>query len=126
MDSLEYIDAYFGGEFSAEETNQFEKKIQEDPAFADEVAYYLSARVGLKEINEEERKTRFREIYERGVRGEEMGRVTERRGGVRRMGSRRWFSLAAAAAVLAVVVLAWLLFLRPADPSGLADSYMRK
>src|SRR5580658_123392 len=116
MDSLEYIDAYFGGDFSPEETNQFEKRIQEDPAFAGEVAYYLTARVAAKEAGVEERKARFRELYRQGTRREP----------VIKMNSRRWFPVAAAAAILAVVALAWLLFLRPADPSRLAGRYIRQ
>jgi tetratricopeptide (TPR) repeat protein len=116
MDSLEYIDAYFGGEFSAEETSQFEKRIQEDPAFADEVAYYLAAYATIKEANIDMRKARFREMY---VQGE--GRMQ-----VRRMNSGRWFPVLAAAAILGIVALVWVLFLTPADPSRLADRYIRE
>jgi tetratricopeptide (TPR) repeat protein len=131
MDSLEYIDAYYGGELSAEETSQFEKRIQEDPTFADEVAYYLGARVAFKEANVEERKIRFRELYRQGAGREEKRQEGLRRGGVRlggvrRMHSRKWLPYAAAAAILAIVALSWLLFLRPADPSRLADRYIRQ
>lgn len=125
MDSLEYIDAYYGGEFSPEETSQFEKRIQEDPAFADEVAYYLGARVAFKEVNIEERKKRFRELYRQGAGRDEGRGGGERRGEPRWMDSRRWLSVAAAA-ILVIVALSWLLFLRPADPSRLADRYIRE
>ena len=125
MDSLEYIDAYFGGEFSPEETNQFEKRIQDDPVFAEEVADYLSARVAAKEINDEERKRRFRELY-RGETGREMRSDGDGLGAVRKMNSRRWVPVAAAAAILAVVALAWLLLFRPANPSRLAERYIRE
>jgi tetratricopeptide (TPR) repeat protein len=126
MDSLEYIDAYFGGEFSPEETNQFEKRIQEDPVFADEVAYFLSARAAFKEVNVEERKARFREIYAKGVNRGEAGLPRIGREGVRRMNPGRWVPITAAAAILAIVAMAWLLFLRPAGPSSLADTYIRQ
>ena len=63
MDSLEYIDSYFGGGFSPEEAGRFEQRIQEDPAFAAEVAYYISARAALKEARSEEGIARFGEIY---------------------------------------------------------------
>jgi tetratricopeptide (TPR) repeat protein len=116
MDSLEYIDAYFGGEFSKEETGQFEKRIQEDPAFAEEVAYFLSARAAFKEVNLEERKARFRELHQQGT-----GRKV-----VIKMDSRRWRPVAAAAAILALVAMSWLLFLRPDGPSSLAGTYIRQ
>jgi len=116
MDSLEYIDAYFGGEFPLEEASRFEKRIQEDPAFAEEVAYYLGARTALKEVYDKERKARFRDLYRQGARPAE----------VRRMNPRRWLPSAAAAALLALIVLSWLLFLRPAEPSRLADRYIRQ
>jgi tetratricopeptide (TPR) repeat protein len=116
MDSLEYIDAYFSGEFPLEEASRFEKRIQEDPAFAEEVAYYLGARTALKEVHNEERKARFRELYRRGARPAK----------VRRMNPRRWLPAAAAAVLLALIVLSWLLFLRPAEPSRLADRYIRQ
>jgi tetratricopeptide (TPR) repeat protein len=116
MDNLEYIDAYFGGEFSSEETNQFEKKIQDDPVFAKEVAHYLGILSSLREVADEERKSRFRELYRQG----------NGRGKVSKMDTRRWAPVGVAAAILAVVALAWLLFLRPADPARLADGYIRQ
>ena len=63
MDSLEYIDAYFRGEAPQEETRQFEQRIQDDPAFAEEVAFYLTAREASKEELVEERKRDFRALY---------------------------------------------------------------
>ncbi|HXB08145.1 MAG TPA: hypothetical protein VNW04_13540 [Puia sp.] len=116
MDSLDYIDAFFGGEFPPEEAGRFEKRLQEDPAFAEEVAGYLGARMTLKEANIEERKARFRELYRQGAGPAE----------VRRMDARRWLPAAVAAAVLAMVALSWLLFLRPADPARVADRYIRE
>jgi tetratricopeptide (TPR) repeat protein len=116
MDSLEYIDAYFGGEFPLEEASRFEKRIQEEPAFAEEVAYYLGARVAFKETYNDERKARFRELYRQRASPAE----------VRRMDPRRWLPAAAAAVLLALIVLSWLLFLRPAGPSRLADRYIRQ
>ena len=115
MDPLEYIDSYFGGESSPEEASQFEKRVQEDPVFADEVAYYLGARAMLKEANVEERKARFRELYRQGA-----GPAV-----VRKMNPRRWLPMAVAS-LLAMMALSWLLFLRPADPSRLADRYIRQ
>ena len=45
---LEYIDAYFQRTLDPEEIKRFEQKITEDKEFADEVAFYLSAKQSLK------------------------------------------------------------------------------
>jgi tetratricopeptide (TPR) repeat protein len=116
MDSLEYIDAYFGGEFPREEAGRFEERIQEDPAFAEEVAHYLGTRTALKELYDEGRKARFRELYRQRPGPAE----------VRRMNPREWLPAAAAAALLALIVLSWLLFGRPAEPFRLADRYIHQ
>src|SRR5258707_15711804 len=92
MDSLEYIDAYFGGGFSPEEAGRFDQRIKEDPAFAAEVAYYISARTALHEARSEERIARFGEIY----------RQQPAPAKISPMGARRWAPALAAAAVLAV------------------------
>ena len=124
MDSLEYIDAYLGGEFSPEETGRFERRVQEDPVFAAEVAYYISARAAVKEVRSEERIARFREIYREGkAETSPMGAIGPM--GVRSpMGVRRWLPALAAAVVLAAVALVWLLFSRTADPSRVADRWI--
>src|SRR5258707_6837677 len=115
MDSLEYIDSYFGGEFPQEETSRFEKRMQEDPAFAEEVAYYLGIRTALKEVNHEERKARFRELYRQGTRPAE----------ARRINPRRWLPVAAAAVPLTMVVFSWPPFWKPADSSILAGPFIQ-
>jgi tetratricopeptide (TPR) repeat protein len=116
MDNLDYIDAYFEGGFSPEEASQFDKRIQEEPAFAEEVAFYLGAFSALQQADIEERKARFLELYRHGTP----------QGKISRMNNRRWIPFTAAAAVLAIAALAWLLFLRPADPVRLADKYIRE
>jgi tetratricopeptide (TPR) repeat protein len=116
MDNPEYIDSYFGGEVTPEEASQFDKKIQEDPTFAEEVAYYLSTLAASREASVRERKTRFAELYRQSARPAE----------VRKMSPRKWLPLVAAAALLAVVALSWLLFLRPANPPRLAGRYIRQ
>ena len=63
MENMEYIDSYFKGELPSGETGEFEKKIVEDPVFAEEVAFYLSALQAAREESTEEKKKRFREIY---------------------------------------------------------------
>jgi tetratricopeptide (TPR) repeat protein len=119
MDSLEHIDAFFNGEPTPEEASQFEKKVLEDPAFANEVADYLSTLATSREANTQEQKQRFRDLYRRQApKWVEVHRINPR--------TRKWLVLAAAAAVLATVALTWLLYLRPADPAKLADQYIRQ
>jgi len=117
MDSLEHIDAFFKGHPSPEEASQFEKRVLEDPAFANEVADYLSALAATREANTLEQKQRFRELYRQQVpKLAEVHKIDPR--------TRRWLPLAAAAAILIVVAFTWLLSARHADPSKLADQYI--
>ena len=59
---LEYIDAYFQRMLDPEEIKRFEQKITEDKEFADEVAFYLSAKQSLKAEADREKKEWFREL----------------------------------------------------------------
>ena len=59
---LEYIDAYFQRMLDPEEIKRFEQKIAEDKEFADEVAFYLSAKQSLKAEADLEKKEWFREL----------------------------------------------------------------
>ena len=122
MDSLEYIDGYFSGEFPPEETRQFEKRIEEDPVFAREVAYYLSVYVVSREEQEAEKKKRFRELY--GQTGsQDAGIVAPIRA---RTKWRRLIPAIAAAALLTGIILCWHLFYRPDAAPTLADRYIRQ
>src|SRR5258708_31546600 len=116
MDSLEYIDGYFNGEFSPEETRQFEKRIQDDPMFAEKVAFHVSAYIGFKEDDAVERKRRFREMY----------RQTISQAKARRAEVRRFLSAIAAAALFAGIALCWYLFFNPVAAPRLADQYIRQ
>jgi tetratricopeptide (TPR) repeat protein len=42
------------------------------------------------------------------------------------MDTRKWLVVTVAAAVLAMVILAWLLYLRPANPARLAERYIQQ
>lgn len=118
MEDVDHIDAYFDGEISPEEASRFERRIEEDPVFAEEVAGYLGALAALRETNAEERKKRFQELYRQGVFGDGAA--------MWRVNSRRWLTVSAAAVFFGMLALAWLLFLRPPGPSSLADRYIRQ
>jgi tetratricopeptide (TPR) repeat protein len=116
MESLETIDDYFKGLLTEEQKISFEQRIQSDPAFAEEVAFYVSAGALLKEELEAEKKVRFRELYEQSKTGASPGKTTV----IRRFGL-----FAAAAAVLLALGL-WWLSAGQANPEKLADRYIKE
>ena len=117
---MENIDRYVSGHMSAEERQAFERRIVEDPDLANEVAFHLSALAAARDSADESRKARFRTIYEE-ENGQQNGRAT---GKVMALsGFRRALT---AAAILLVVGLAWVFFLRPASPHILAQEYIKK
>jgi tetratricopeptide (TPR) repeat protein len=63
MDYLQEIDRYFQAPVSEEESRNFAKRIENDPHFAEEVAFYLGAYGAGAAINAEQKKQIFKEIY---------------------------------------------------------------
>jgi tetratricopeptide (TPR) repeat protein len=117
---LEYIDAYFQRTLEPEEIKRFEKKITEDKEFADEVAFYLSAKQSLKAEADLEKKERFRELLaqKRPVIDINQYRSTKR----------IWlYRVSAAAAVLICVFFAWYFFFSTSSsPQQMADNYIKE
>ena len=62
MDSLDYIDSYFKGQLNAEEVREFELRIEQDPVFAQDVAFYVSASGMLQEEAQSATRERFSEL----------------------------------------------------------------
>ncbi|HMG67676.1 MAG TPA: tetratricopeptide repeat protein [Chitinophagaceae bacterium] len=115
---FEYIDGWFHETLSADDARQFEQKIADDPEFAEEVAFYLSAVQALKDEVRREKKETFRQLLAQNPS------ITNenREGKVTRM---RVYQVAAAAAVLVCVFFAWYLFFsKSATPVEMADNYM--
>lgn len=112
QENLEYIDNFFRGETRPEEKAAFEKRITEDAAFAEEVAWYVAAMSVLKSEATTARKAAFREL----VPTETTTAATP----VRKL----WPWLAAAAAA-AVIVISLVLFNAPARPDQLAANYIQ-
>ncbi|HYE54838.1 MAG TPA: hypothetical protein VD996_08350 [Chitinophagaceae bacterium] len=117
MQSLEYIDNYFKGNMKPEETRLFEQRIKDDPAFAEEVAFYCNAMQTIQDELITEKKKRFRDIY-------------RQQGGtavIRNMPARRWRPAIAIAALLACVIAGWFLFSRAGGgPQQMAGSYIKE
>ncbi len=118
MQNIEYINAYFDKNLSPDEMRQFDQKIQDDPVFADEVAFYCSSLSALKDQMNEEKKKRFREIYNT----EEL--LKENKPPVVFM--RRWLKVAAVAAVILIILMAgWFWWPQP-TPKEMADKYIKE
>ena len=112
--SMVYIEEYFGKKASPEESRQFEQQIQEDPAFAEEVAFYLSARQVARDLGGEEKKERFFELY----------RQSKDSPPVRRIGFSGWAAIAAM--VFGALFFSWYLAQKPAAPGKLASLYIEQ
>ncbi|PYI90082.1 MAG: hypothetical protein DME97_18480, partial [Verrucomicrobia bacterium] len=59
---LDYIDAYFSGMLNPEESKEFQKRLEDDKMFADEVAFYLAAKQASKEELIKDKKEWFKQI----------------------------------------------------------------
>jgi len=116
---LDYIDAYFQRMLDSEETERFEKKIAEDPEFADEVAFYLSAKQSLKAETEQEKKEWFRQLL-----AQQQPVINIDRNRVRKI----WlYRVSAAAAVMVCVFFAWYIFFSSSSsPTQMAEKYINE
>src|SRR6187402_3075352 len=108
MDSLEYIDNYFRGLLTEEEKTAFDRRVRSDPAFAEDLAFYLNAGDLVRAEVLAEKKTRFKALYDQ-----------HRREGTRQIPIRRLWAYGAAAAVLVVVAGLWWILARNAGPEKL-------
>lgn len=115
MKYLDYIDDYFKGEYSAAKKRQFEQRVEDDPLFAEEVAFYLSTLQVLRQEARAEKTARFRAIYE------------EQRTPVKSIGSRfRKFYVAAAAILLIGLLLAAWFLMTPVSKQKMADRFIEQ
>ena len=113
-ETLNYIDNYFNGHLTTVEKGEFESKCEADPAFAEEVAMFISLRDGLKRQLYEQKKKEFDDIYRESLNTD--------RGSI---GIFRQFIPYLAAACLVLVVA--LVFLLKQDlPESLASNYIDK
>ncbi|HEX9511949.1 MAG TPA: tetratricopeptide repeat protein [Puia sp.] len=111
---MDYIEDYFGKEATTEEIRQFEQYILEDPAFADEVAFYLGARQVARDLGEEEKKQRFLDLYHQAPSSRPL----------RTIGRAGWGAIAAA--VFGALLFSWYLYQKPAAPGKLANRYIEQ
>jgi tetratricopeptide (TPR) repeat protein len=109
-EDLDYIDDYFNQKLGPENALAFEDKIQSDPSFAEQVAFYLATRESIYASVAAERKHRFREIY----------------GNTRpatRLTAIKLVYYIAIAAVVCGLIFGIYLVKKPVSPHQLAESY---
>lgn len=110
--NLEYIDDFFKGKLPSEEVAGFEKRITDDAAFAEEVAFYVASMQLLKKEALQEKKKEFSKwLPESKPAG---------------TGILKKIWPYAAAAVLAAVIAGTILFTRNPSPVKLADQYIEQ
>ncbi len=122
MDNLDYIESYFASKPDNDRTREFEKRIESDPPFAEEVAFYLSVLKVSREESESAKKQRFKEIYQETRVGEiaPVRNISDGRS------ARKWVYYIAAAAVVAGIVFGTYTFTSSASPQNLADKYIHE
>lgn len=113
MDNLDYIDQFFNSSPGLTETREFEKRIEADPEFADEVAAYLSILQTAREESRAEKKRQFREIY-------------KKEHAVPHIPVRKLAYFIAAAAVVVGIIFGVYIFVKPVSPQQLANTYIRE
>lgn len=117
MTDLNYIDSYFKGELSAPDLQQFEQKIANDPAFAEQVAFYCSSLVTLKNELAEEKKKRFRAIYDKIKQ-----QPAKPQSGI----LRRIWPYMAAAIIACIIIFIWHPLSKKESVQQLTDQYIEQ
>ena len=115
MENLEYIENYFKGINNEEQKQQFEKKIMKDASFADEVAFYISTNGLIQQQNKDEKKHRFREIYDKQKVIPFKQRVIS-----------MWKYIAAASIIVAVILITLFMPGNKKSSQQLADTYIEQ
>lgn len=115
LENMEYIEAYFYGELSAEGKKEFEQRIVTVPSFAEEVAFYLSSKQAAAEEMKTE-KEKFKKIYEQYKQDPA---ATPQPGLLQKL--KPWL---AAAAVMAGIAFGWYIWFRPVSTEAMADKYI--
>lgn len=110
------IDAYYNRELAGEKQQEFEQRIAGDPLFADEVAFYLSAKQ-LAASEMEKKRAELRQVFEEYKKKEFYSKPQQ--GLLRKI-----LPWVAAAAVVAAIFWGINILKQPASPDKLADKYI--
>jgi tetratricopeptide (TPR) repeat protein len=131
MDNLDYIESYFSNEPDSERAREFEKRIETDPGFAEDVAFYLSALSVSREKSQEERKQHFKAIYQKNQSAETLPGKTGSdtipfNKSYGRRPVRKLIYYIATAAVVTGIIFGTNIFMNPESPKQLADRYIKE
>lgn len=113
MDNLDYIENYFSNQPDPARIIEFEQRIQADPAFAEEVAFYLSALGVSRDASQAEKKQHFKKIY-------------QKHHVVSAFRVKKLIYYFAAAALVAGVIFGIYTFVNPISPPQLAGQYEKE
>lgn len=114
-ETLQYIDDYLGGKMHEGEKKAFEHRCETDPAFAEEVAFVIAVRQGVKEELYTRKKQEFNELYKELVQQQPEKTI----------GMYNKITPYLAAACL-MVVIALIYLLGSPSPQKLAASYINE
>jgi tetratricopeptide (TPR) repeat protein len=127
MDNSEYIENYFAGTPDPDQVRSFERRIESDPIFAGDVAFYLSAHSLAGEIAQSEKKKLFREIYQKSRASESTsipisGSPTWIKT-PRSVPLRKWTYYISAAAVIVGICFGVYYYVKPVSAQQIAAQY---
>jgi hypothetical protein len=134
MDNSELIENYFSGSPDPEQIRSFESRIESDPVFAEEVAFYLSVRSAAREIAHAEKKEQFREFYQKNLTTAYPDRETSTRPlsakttrltPLRSSPLRKMMYYMSAAAVVAAISFVVYTYVQKTSPQEMASDYER-
>ena len=117
MTELELIESYFTGELSPHEKAAFEGRLENDPAFAEEVTLYILSRRAAEEVLLEEKRKRFLEQFQDLSRKDKSIPIGR---------SKSWWYYGLAAAATLLLFVLFITFLNPEDPQRVAESYIEE
>jgi tetratricopeptide (TPR) repeat protein len=107
---FEQIDTYFQGKLSADDKKAFEERLDTDPAFADDVAFYLASKATLQEQNLRKRHAEWLPNRERSKKVMLYSRMS-----------------IGIAASLVLLMFGWLLLKKPElTPEQMAGAYIEE
>ena len=116
-DILDYIDSYFKGELPENERKVFEQRCEQDTAFAEEVAFYVSSRQAIRQLLLDQKKQTWKPET---VKEETIPFIPP----ARKSFIQKWLPYTAAACLLLVV--GTVFFENGTSPHQLADAYIQK
>jgi tetratricopeptide (TPR) repeat protein len=120
-DRLAHIEEYFQGNLDAAEAKEFEKAILADPEFADEVAFYMSTIAKIKDQQNDEKRIRFRKIYEdsKMMVADQLAPSTTRSAVIRKM-----WKYGVAAAIFSTVLVSAYFLTATSTPQQMAQAFI--